>query len=142
MDKTKPTLFKSGEMRLNAPSGHRTLFFSAALFNWTVAAIFLLFYRPIFQLIGISPVPHNPVYLHLFACMVALFGLAYYWAAKNLEKNRNLVQLGIIGKLSIFTLVLAYGLSGSVSWQFSALVSVDLVYAILFAIVLRQTASS
>lgn len=127
---------------MNTHACHSKLLFSAALFNWSVAIVFLLAYQPVFRLIGLNPVPHNPIYLHLFACLVALFGLAYYWASQDLEKNRNLVLLGVIGKLSVFALPLMYCLFGAISWQLPALASVDLVYAILFINVLRQTAST
>lgn len=127
---------------MNAENQHRYLFFSAALFNWSVAITFLFAYQPMFELIGISPVPQNPIYLHLFACLVAIFGLAYYWAGKDLKKNRNLVRLGIIGKLIVFALPLAYWLAGHISWQLPALASADLIFAILFTNALRQNTCS
>lgn len=123
---------------MNPENQHRKLFFSAALFNWSVAITFLFAYQPVFDLIGLSPVPQNPIYLHLFACLVAIFGLAYYWAGKDLKKNRNLVRLGIIGKLTVFALPLAYCLAGYISWQLPALASADLVFAVLFANALRH----
>jgi hypothetical protein len=70
--------------------------------------------------------------------LVAIFGIAYYWAAKDLNKNINLVKLGIIGKLTVFVLPLAYYLVGLVSWQLPALASIDLVYSILFINALRH----
>ncbi|MCO4756935.1 MAG: hypothetical protein KC477_02890 [Oceanospirillaceae bacterium] len=127
---------------MNTNAHHCKLLFSAALFNWSVAIVFLLAYQPVFHTIGLSPVPHNPIYLHLFACLVALFGVAYYWASQDLMNNRNLVLLGVIGKLSVFILPLMYYLLGYISWQLPALASVDLIYAILFINVLRHTASS
>ena len=110
---------------------HSKLFYSAALFNWSVALTFLIAYQPVFNLIELTPVPKSPIYLHLFACLVAIFGIAYYWAGKDLNKNINLVKLGIIGKLTVFVLPLA-------SWQLPALASVDLAYSILFINALRH----
>lgn len=117
---------------------YQRLFISAALFNWAVAAIFFLAYKPFFNLIGLTPVPAHPIYLHLFACLVAVFGIAYFWISQDVAENRNLVTLGIIGKLSVFAMPLAYFLAGSISWQLPALASADLIYAMLFANALRQ----
>lgn len=127
---------------MNMKKSHRDLFLSAALFNWAVAITFLFAYQPVFNLIGLSPVPQNPIYLHLFACLVAAFGLAYYWISQDFQKNRNLVKLGIIGKLTVFALPLAYCLASSISWQLPALASVDLIFAILFANALRKNTST
>jgi len=42
------------------------------------------------------------------------------------------IKLGLIGKLSVVLVSLACVLTGSVSWQIMLLMSVDLLYAILF----------
>lgn len=128
-------------MNLHLKPNHSKLFYSAALFNWAVALTFLIFYQPVFNLIGLTPVPKSPIYLHLFASLVAIFGIAYYWAGKDLNKNINLVKLGIIGKLTVFFLSLTYYLIGLVSWQLPALASVDLLYSILFINALRHNNS-
>lgn len=120
-------------------SNYRTLFLSAAIFNCSVAVIFLFAYQPIFNLIGLNPIPQNPIYLHLFACLVALFGIAYYWVAQDFTNNRNLVVLGVIGKLAVFTVPLGYCLLGYVSWQLPALASADLLFAALFIGALRRS---
>ncbi|MBU2964653.1 hypothetical protein Q4508_17765 [Amphritea sp. 2_MG-2023] len=127
---------------MNNNNKHRSFFFTAALFNWTVAIIFLFAYQPVFNLIGLSPVPQNPIYLHLFACLVALFGLGYYWVSLDFDKNRNIVYLGIVGKLAVFALPVGYYFAGSISWQLPALTCVDLVFAMLFLNTLRQSSSS
>lgn len=127
---------------MHSENQHHPLFLSASVFNWIIAITFLFAYQSVFSLIGLKPTPQNPIYLHLFACLVAVFGLAYYWVSKDLEKNRNLIRLGIIGKLTVFSLPLAYCLAGYISWQLPVLASFDLIFAILFANALRQNNSS
>lgn len=108
------------------------LFFSAAMFNWFVALVFLFSYQSAFKLLGITPIPDNPIYLHLFAILVAMFGWAYYQAGKDFTANRNLIELGTIAKIVVFLLPFGYFLVGLISWQLPLLASVDLLYALLF----------
>jgi hypothetical protein len=108
------------------------LFFSAAIFNWLVALVFLFAYQPAFKLLGITPIPDNPIYLHLFAILVAMFGWAYYQAGTDFIANRNLIELGAIAKIAVFLLPFGYFLVGLISWQLPLLASVDLLYALLF----------
>lgn len=110
----------------------RKLFFSAAMFNWLVALVLLFGYQPAFELIGLTPIPDHPIFLHLFAVLVAIFGFAYYKAGKDFETNRNLIELGSIAKLIVFAMALGYFLSGTISWQLPLLASVDLIYSLLF----------
>ena len=37
-----------------------------------------------------------------------VFGIGYYWKSKNIQRNRDLIKLGIIGKTFVFCL-LTYG---------------------------------
>lgn len=126
---------------MNMKNSHRYLFLSASVFNFAAAVTLLFAYKPVFSLIGLTPLPENPIYLHLFALLAASFGLAYYWVSKDFDRNRNLVQLGVITKIAVFAMPLAYFIAGSISWQLPVITSVDLVYAILFASTLRQNPS-
>jgi hypothetical protein len=113
-------------------NSNQKLFFSAAIFNWLVALVFLFFYQSAFKLLGITPIPSNPIYLHLFAILVAMFGWAYYKAGVDFIANRNLIELGAIAKVAVFALPFGYFLMGLISWQLPLLASVDLLYALLF----------
>lgn len=113
-------------------NSNQKLFFSAAIFNWLVALVFLFFYQSVFKLLGFTPIPDNPIYLHLFAILVAMFGWAYYKASTDFIANRNLIELGAIAKIAIFLLCLGYFFMGLTSWQLPLLASGDLLYALLF----------
>lgn len=110
---------------------------SAAWFNWLAALALLLIPATLFQLFRITPLPTEPLFLHLFAVLVFVFGIGYYWAAKDFEKNAPIVRLGMIGKLAVFLTGLVNTLLGNVSWQIMLLVSVDLLYAVLFFMALK-----
>ncbi len=116
---------------------NRPLFLSAAIFNWVVGLGMLLAYRPLFEMIGAAPIPEDPFLVQQFAGLVLIFGLGYFWASRDFARNIPVVKLGMLGKLSVFTLALIHVVLGAVTWQFLALASVDLVYALLFVAALR-----
>lgn len=111
---------------------------SAALFNWLVAVALLIIPATLFQLFSVTPLPTEPLFLHLFAVVVFVFGIGYYWASREFSANAPIVRLGMIGKLAVFLTGLANTLLGNVSWQIMLLVSVDLLYAILFLMALKS----
>ena len=117
----------------------KKMLFSAACFNWLVALALLTFPAALLQLFRVSPLPTEPLFLHLFASIVFVFGIGYYWSSKDFAANAAIVRLGMIGKLAVFVTGLANALLGNVSWQILLLVSVDLLYAILFYIALKAT---
>lgn len=120
----------------------KKLLFSAALFNWIAASALCFAYQPLFQIGGITPLPTHPLFLQLFAVLAFLFGVGYYWASRDLERNRNIIILGTLGKLLVFLFPLGYWLAGSISWKLLILVSVDLVYALLFIHILTTGTTS
>jgi hypothetical protein len=110
---------------------------SAACFNWLVAVALLIIPAKLFQLFSVTPLPTEPLFLHLFTALVFTFSMGYYWASQEFAANAPIVRLGMIGKLAVFLTGLANTLLGNVSWQILLLVSVDLLYAILFFIALK-----
>jgi hypothetical protein len=120
-------------------SSRKKMLFSAACFNWLVALALLAIPEKLFLLFHVTPLPTEPLFLHLFAVVVFVFGFGYYWAARDFVRNAPIVRLGMIGKLGVFVTGLLNALLGNVSWQILLLVSVDLLYAILFFIALKAT---
>lgn len=86
----------------------------------------------LFGLFRITPLPTETLFLQLFAWLVIVFGIGYFWVSRDPVANVPIIKLGMIGKLSVVLVSLACVLTGSVSWQMMLLVSVDLLYAILF----------
>lgn len=125
---------------MNATSAtyYRMLFRSAALFNWVVGLILVFAYNPFFQFLDMPSV-ENPLFLHLFALLVLMFGLGYYWISLDPPRERSLILLGCIAKGLVFLTFVTYFCLGQLSWQFLALVTGDLFYSLAFAeCLLRQ----
>jgi len=115
-----------------ADKSMRIMFTTAAWFNWLAGGAVAVNAELLFGLFRITPLPTEPLFLQLFAWLVIVFGIGYFWASRDPVANVPVIKLGMIGKLSVVLVSLACVLTGSVSWQFMLLVSVDLLYAILF----------
>jgi hypothetical protein len=110
----------------------RIMFTTAAWFNWVAGGVVAINVELLFGLFRITPLPTEPLFLQLFAWVIIVFGIGYFWASRDPVANVPVIKLGMIGKLSVVLVSLACVLTGSVSWQIMLLVSVDLLYAILF----------
>jgi len=110
----------------------RIMFTTAAWFNWLAGLAVAVNAELLFGLFRITPLPTEPLFLQLFAWLVIVFGIGYFWVSRDPVANVPIIKLGMIGKLSVVLVSLACVLTGSVSWQMMTLVSADLLYAILF----------
>ena len=110
----------------------RIMFTTAAWFNWLAGLAVAVNVELLFGLFRITPLPTEPLFLQLFAWLVIVFGIGYFWVSRDPVANVPIIKLGMIGKLSVVLVSLACVLTGSVSWQMMTLVSADLLYAILF----------
>ena len=110
----------------------RVLFLSGALFNWLAGLGLLFDARLLFELLGVSPLPGEFLFVQLFAWLVIVFGVGYFWASRNPSENIPIIKLGLLGKASVVLVCLASVALGAISWQLLILASVDLFYAILF----------
>jgi hypothetical protein len=110
----------------------RIMFTTAAWFNWMAGLAVAVNVELLFGLFGVTPLPTEPLFLQLFAWLVIVFGIGYFWASRDPVANVPVIKLGMIGKLSVVLVSLVCVMTGSISWQFMLLVSVDLLYAILF----------
>ena len=110
----------------------RILFYSAAVFNW-LACVMLFPETGIAGRLGLAPLmTHGPFdQIALFA--IALLGLGYWMVARNPSAHRGIIVLGIIGKLSVVSILFGhYFLSGDVTLALASLSLGDVIYSVLF----------
>jgi len=115
----------------------RTVFLTGAIFNWLVGLALLYDAGLLFGLFGVTPLPSEPLFLQLFAWLVIVFGVGYFWVYRDPVANAPIARLGILGKLSVVFVCLACVFAQVASWQLLILASGDLVYAVLFWQALR-----
>ena len=64
----------------------KKMLFSAACFNWLAAVALLVFPDMLLQLFRITPLPTEPLFLHMFAALVFVFGVGYFSMFPQAEK--------------------------------------------------------
>lgn len=113
------------------------MFLAGAIFNWAVAAT-LFFIPGIFlNLLAVTPVPEQSLWVQQFAGLVFVFGIGYYWASRNFQANVQIVRMAIIGKVGVVLIGLLNVATGDVSWQFMLPASGDVIFAVLFVMALK-----
>lgn len=116
---------------------YRAVFYSATLFNMSVAISFVLAFEQFYPLMGGGAVPQAPLFnlfLQLTMGAIFLFGVMYYLIGRQpmAESSALLAIFGIVGKLFFFLLMSAYAVLGFIPWGLASLSFVDLFYALLF----------
>jgi hypothetical protein len=119
------------------PVLERPLFLAGAVWNWLVALSLVTVFtstrlRPELGL----PREADTLSLWLLAACVAVLGLGYYWAGRDPVRNRDIVRMGVIGKLLVFLIALGHALAGRLPWGLAGPAVVDLLFAVLFLRVL------
>ena len=109
----------------------KAMFYVAALWNWLAAVVVLLITLIFHYGLGIS-VLLGPLGVQLFCMFVALFGYGYWLLARDTSRNDGIVILGVIGKVLVFGLFMAYAIAGRIQFAVAAPTSIDALFAILF----------
>ena len=112
-----------------------------ALWNWGVAILFTALATLELEQLSwfLNEVPDSFLWLYLFIALVAVFGVGYYWAGQDVQGNRGIIKMGVLGKTAVFVLLIPAWLSGEVTVLTAAAAVVDLVFTILFIDVLLKT---
>lgn len=93
---------------------YRFLFWTAAIYDLTLGTVFLFFYRPVFEALGIEDtLPEHTSFLSLIAAFLFVIGVAYVLVARgDLARNRDLIAVGALYKLAYFSVALWYLIGG------------------------------
>jgi hypothetical protein len=93
---------------------YRILYWVAAIYDLTLGVVFLFFYRPAFEWLGIEDrLPEYTSFLSLIAAFLFVIGVAYVFVARgDLARNRDLIAVGALYKLAYFSVALWYLVGG------------------------------
>lgn len=83
----------------------RPLFLVAAAYDTLLGLAFLLAFKPIYAAFGVT-LPNHNAYLLFGAAMITVFGIGFWLVARDPERNRDIIKLGILLKLSYASIVL------------------------------------
>ena len=118
----------------------RALFTTAAVFNFLVGIPMLVAYPLIARLFGLEGPP--TVWFHIAAAIVIIFGYAYACIARDPVKFRPYVMLGAISKMAFVVVIYGHWLNGTAPGPLALLVTMDLIFALLFTGYLTTTPAS
>jgi hypothetical protein len=119
---------------------YRFLFLTGAFWNWTVATVFFFASEPLIRNLGMAPLRYT-VPLKIAMSMVFIYGIAYFNAYRDNVKNRNIVKLGVYGKIMVFALLVNSWLIGDIAFGMVIPGIVDLIFAGLFLEFLASTSN-
>jgi hypothetical protein len=116
---------------------YKNMFLVGAVWNVLGGGLIVTTTEWIFASAGLRP-PEPPLYYHAWIALFVVFGIGYYMVSRDLYRNKNIVVLGIIGKLA-FSAIFIYNMMrypSQVPWCFLIPVIGDLVFVVLFGMFL------
>ncbi|TFG11660.1 hypothetical protein EU537_11790 [Candidatus Thorarchaeota archaeon] len=113
---------------------YKWLFIVGAVFNWIMAVSFLVgsvAVPDIFALFG-TATPPTLFFLHALLGLIFVYGIGYFILGLDIHKNRGIVWLGVLSKLSFFGFCVIYFLLGDLTFTIVAFGLFDFFFACLF----------
>jgi len=95
---------------------YRLVFAISAIYDTVLGVVFAFFYRPAFSWLGIRDrLPEFGGYLSLIGAFLFVIGVAYFLIARgDLQKNRDLILVGILYKLAYCVTAFFYFAEGNI----------------------------
>ena len=113
---------------------YKGLYLVAALYDIILGFGFLLFYKTIYNVLGMN-LPPNPAYLSLCAMLIGLYGILLFMIYQDPKSSRKMIIYSSLIKFGFVAVVLYYwffvGLD-YVDMPFRILAGVDLIFGLLF----------
>jgi len=121
-------------------SAWRRFFQFSALFNFSAAFALLFAPQLLFNILMMSDSLSAEAlpWLHQFAGLVLVFGIGYWVISTNPSLHKDIVWMGCIGKLVVFSIAWIDIILFNAPVGFGVLVIADLIFAMFFAVVWRS----
>lgn len=117
---------------------YRRGFMVAAWYDFILGAAFFLFYRTIYSLFDIQ-LPNSAAYLQLAAAFAFVQGLLYYYVFLNIERNVDIVKVGVVYKIAYTGVAFYYWAIGGLPHPIFALFGfLDLIFIVFFVLYLTD----
>jgi hypothetical protein len=121
---------------------YQRMFLTGALWNLLGGIVLVAITGKIFSSAKLPP-PQPPVFYYAWIALFMTFGIGYWMVSADPYGNRNIVILGIIGKLAFSVIFVTYMVlfSGQVPLLFLIPIVGDLIFVVLFWMFLRFAAN-
>ncbi|MGH9397103.1 MAG: hypothetical protein ACRD18_09675 [Terriglobia bacterium] len=112
---------------------YKNMFLVGALWNFLGGVFIIAATGWIFATAGIEP-PQPPLYYYSWIALFMTFGIGYYMIYRDMYGNKNIVILGIIGKLAFAAIFISdlFLFQARVPRLFLIPVAGDLVFVVLY----------
>jgi hypothetical protein len=116
---------------------YRRMFLIGSLWNILGGILIIVFGNWIFATANLA-FPDPPVYFYSWIALFMVFGIGYFMVYRDMYGNKNIVILGILGKLA-FSAIFVVGMiafRGQTPAAFLIAVVGDLIFVVLFCMFL------
>ena len=113
---------------------YKYLLLLASVWNWAVSISLLILSLVAPNIIvefGVD-IPPSLVFLQMLFVLVGIFGIGFFLVYRDMTRNHGIVQMSVLEKVSFFVIFLIYFIIGDVGPLVLLLVTVDLIFGILF----------
>jgi hypothetical protein len=107
------------------------LFLFAAVYNFAAGFGPLVLPQTAAEAFGIAPLG-SAMPMQMLGLLVIVFGIGYLFVARDLDRMREIVILGVIGKTGVFLIIGAHFLAGGASLTGLAVAVGDLLFVFAF----------
>ncbi len=114
----------------------RPFFVVAAAYDFILGVLFMLAHGAVYERFGVTP-PNHPGYIQFAAAVVAIFGIGFWYVARAPERNRDIIKLGVLLKLSYSSIVLGWWFRGQMPVMWVPFAWIDLAFLLAFIAALR-----
>jgi hypothetical protein len=109
----------------------KAVFMASAVYDILLGLIFGLFYKMVYNTFQ-TTLPNHPGYIQLVALYILIFGIGFWFVAKNPLAHVGIILLGIMMKLAFIVVVLGHLFFGSVPNFYIPFAIIDAVFLVLF----------
>lgn len=113
----------------------RPLFLLAAVYDIVLGLVFALGFKSIMPRFQV-PLPNHDAYVQLPAALIAIFGIGFWYVARDPKRNRDLIRLGVMLKLAFSGIVLWHYAAGTMPAMWVPFAVADLAFLAAFLMAL------
>lgn len=122
------------------PKWIKLLFLFAALYDLFFGLLFLLFHGSVYRMLELT-LPNHVGYVQFGAALVTIFGIGFWFVYRDPLRNRDIIKMGVLLKLSYSSIVLGHQFLGTVPWIWIPFAWIDLAFAVGFLVALSALRS-
>ena len=109
----------------------KAVFMASAVYDILLGLVFGLFYKAVYNTFQ-TTLPNHAGYIQLIAMYILIFGIGFWFVAKNPAAHLGIIRLGIMMKLAFIVVVFGHLFFGSVPNFYVPFAAIDTAFLVLF----------